>query len=132
MGDLGYIDEQGLLWMCGRKAHRVETDSNSFFSIPCERIFNTHELVKRTALVGVSTDRKTVPLLCIELTDDAKNNKQFDQSALFSQLKVIALGHKQTSAISHFLLHDNFPVDIRHNAKIFREKLAAWAQAELD
>jgi acyl-CoA synthetase (AMP-forming)/AMP-acid ligase II len=132
MGDLGYIDEQGLLWMCGRKAHRVETETNVFFSIPCERIFNTHEAVKRTALVKVTICNKPVPLLCVELSDNAKNNKEFDESALFSQLKVIALGHKQTSAISHFLLHDNFPVDIRHNAKIFREKLADWAQYELD
>jgi len=132
MGDLGYIDEQGLLWMCGRKAHRVETETNVFFSIPCERIFNTHESVKRTALVGVTIMNKTVPLLCIELTDETKNDKHFDESALLSQLKVIALGNKQTSAIAHFLLHDNFPVDIRHNAKIFREKLADWAQDELE
>ena len=25
MGDLGYIDTQGRIWVCGRKAHRVET-----------------------------------------------------------------------------------------------------------
>ncbi len=132
MGDLGYIDEQGLLWMCGRKAHRVETETNVFFSIPCERIFNTHSDVKRTALVGVTMMNKTVPLLCIELTDDAKNIKTFDESALLAQLKVIALSNKQTSAIAHFLMHENFPVDIRHNAKIFREQLAAWAQEALD
>jgi acyl-CoA synthetase (AMP-forming)/AMP-acid ligase II len=132
MGDLGYIDAQGLLWMCGRKAHRVESEKEVFFSIPCERIFNTHSDVKRTALVGVTIMNKKMPLMCIELTDEAKNNKQFDKSALFSQLKVIALGNKQTSPISHFLLHNNFPVDIRHNAKIFREKLAVWAQDELE
>ena len=132
MGDLGYLDESGLLWMCGRKAHRVETDKKVLFSIPCERIFNTHQLVKRTALVGVKINHKSVPLLCVELTDEAKNNKDFDEAILFSALKVSALAHKQTSAISHFLIHENFPVDIRHNAKIFREKLAVWAQDELD
>ncbi|HBY84753.1 MAG TPA: peptide synthase [Colwellia sp.] len=132
MGDLGYLDESGLLWMCGRKAHRVETDKKVLFSIPCERIFNTHNSVKRTALVGVKINHKSVPLLCVELTDEAKNNKDFDEAILFSALKVSALAHKQTSAISHFLIHENFPVDIRHNAKIFREKLAVWAQDELD
>jgi olefin beta-lactone synthetase len=25
------------------------------------------------------------------------------------------------------MIHPSFPVDIRHNAKIFREKLAVWA-----
>jgi acyl-CoA synthetase (AMP-forming)/AMP-acid ligase II len=132
MGDLGYLDDSGALWMCGRKAHRVETDKKVLFSIPCERIFNTHQSVKRTALVAVKINHKTLPLLCIELTDEAKNNKNFDEAILFSALKVSALAHKQTSAISHFLIHDDFPVDIRHNAKIFREKLAVWAQQELD
>ncbi len=132
MGDLGYLDEAGALWMCGRKAHRVETEKKVFFSIPCERIFNTHNAVKRTALVGVTINHKNVPLLCVELTDEAKKDKSFNESVLFSALKVSGLAHKQTSAISHFLIHDDFPVDIRHNAKIFREKLAVWAQQELD
>ena len=132
MGDLGYLDDSGDLWMCGRKAHRVETQKNTFFSIPCERIFNTHTAVKRTALVAVTINHKVMPLLCVELTDDVKASDDFDESVLFSALKVLALGHKQTSAISHFLIHEKFPVDIRHNAKIFREKLAVWAQEELN
>ncbi|WP_057831503.1 olefin beta-lactone synthetase [Colwellia sp. TT2012] len=132
MGDLGYLDASGRLWMCGRKAHRVETETDVLFSIPCERIFNIHSAVKRTALVAVTIYQKSVPLLCVELTDAAKKDEKFDETMLFSALKVLALAHKQTSAISHFLIHDDFPVDIRHNAKIFREKLAVWAQAELD
>ena len=132
MGDLGYLDESGMLWMCGRKAHRVTTNKKVLFSIPCERIFNTHKLVERTALVGVTINGKRLPLLCVELTSDAKKDKNFDESVLFSVLRISALAHKQTSAISHFLIHEDFPVDIRHNAKIFREKLAVWAQQELD
>jgi len=132
MGDLGYLDEKGLLWMCGRKAHRVETDKKVFFSIPCERIFNTHSAVKRTALVAVNINNKITPLLCIELTDEVKKDKTFNESVLFSALKVLAFSHKQTAAIAYFLIHENFPVDIRHNAKIFREKLSVWAQLELE
>ena len=36
-----------------------------------------------------------------------------------------------TERISDFLFHPEFPVDVRHNAKIFREKLAVWAAEEL-
>jgi len=36
-----------------------------------------------------------------------------------------------TARIRHFLVHDGFPVDIRHNAKIGREQLAVWAAKEL-
>jgi acyl-CoA synthetase (AMP-forming)/AMP-acid ligase II len=131
MGDLGYLDNTGQLWMCGRKAHRVETEQSVFYSIPCERIFNTHPQVKRTALVAVTINYKITPLICVELTDTAKANKAFNQTSLFADLKNIALANPKTSRISHYLLHDDFPVDIRHNAKIFREKLAVWAQNNL-
>ena len=132
MGDLGYLDNTGQLWMCGRKAHRVETEQSVFYSIPCERIFNTHLQIKRTALVAVTIADNVAPLICVELTDNAKNDKAFDQAKLFAELNTIALANPQTSNISHFLLHDDFPVDIRHNAKIFREKLAVWAQNKLN
>lgn len=124
MGDLGYLDEQGLLWMCGRKAHRVETDKEVLFSIPCERIFNTHKAVNRTALVAVLNNSTIKPVLCIELQKGYK----ISETVLFDELKQIGAKFVQTQNISNFLIHPDFPVDIRHNAKIFREKLAVWAQ----
>jgi acyl-coenzyme A synthetase/AMP-(fatty) acid ligase len=131
MGDLGYLDEHGALWMCGRKAHRVVTTKQDFFSIPCERIFNRHAQVKRSALVSVVFEKVTVPLVCIELEKGVVKLSAEAEQTLFKELKLIALQHKQTRAIGHFLIHQDFPVDIRHNAKIFREKLAIWAQKQL-
>ena len=40
-------------------------------------------------------------------------------------------GNPLTAAIDVFLIHPAFPVDIRHNAKIFREKLAVWAAGKV-
>ncbi|WP_282166948.1 olefin beta-lactone synthetase [Shewanella japonica] len=130
MGDVGYIDEKGQLWMCGRKAHRVDqtgTDKKRYFSIPCERVFNTHPQVKRSALVPISINGETLPLLCIELD---KGLACSDSKMLYSDLLAIAEKHSLTVGISRFLIHPDFPVDVRHNAKIFREKLAVWAQAQ--
>ncbi|WP_094751936.1 olefin beta-lactone synthetase [Psychromonas sp. CD1] len=128
MGDLGYLDNQGNLWMCGRKAHRVKSDYNNqnkcYFSIPCERIFNTHKDIKRSALVSINVRGKTKALLCVEL----KHPKCKDTLRLFNELSAIAEQHQTTQGIYHFLIHKDFPMDIRHNAKIFREKLALWAQ----
>ncbi|PAJ74729.1 peptide synthase [Pseudoalteromonas sp. NBT06-2] len=124
MGDLGYLDDQGLLWMCGRKAHRIETNHEVLFSIPCERIFNTHKAVKRSALVAVTNNNVTQPILCIEL----ENGFRISEKILFGELKQIGAKFTQTQNITDFLIHPDFPVDIRHNAKIFREKLAVWAQ----
>lgn len=131
MGDLGYLDDQGLLWMCGRKAHRVNATLNGLFvkryySIPCERIFNTHPNVKRSALVGVKVANEIEPLICIELDQSLVCNKS---QQLYQDLIAIAEQFTQTQGIRRFLIHPDFPVDVRHNAKIFREKLAVWAQS---
>ena len=50
------------------------------------------------------------------------------QANLFDELTEIAKQHPQTQGITLFYIHKGFPMDIRHNAKIFREKLAVWAQ----
>ncbi|PKG74732.1 peptide synthase [Shewanella sp. GutCb] len=133
MGDLGYLDDKGLLWMCGRKAHRVDaiTADNGiqrYYSIPVERIFNTHAEIKRSALVGVMIAGKLTPLVCIELNQAAACSKS---SLLYAQLRMLAEQHSHTQGIERFLIHPDFPVDIRHNAKIFREKLAVWAQKQI-
>ena len=41
MGDVGYFDEHGRLWFCGRKSHRVETPHGTLFTDMVEPIFNT-------------------------------------------------------------------------------------------
>ncbi len=128
MGDLGYRDEQGRIWFCGRKAHRVVTAEETLFTIPCEAIFNTHKEVFRTALVGVGTPGKQRPILCVEMEQTALNS---DLDQIRQELLAIGAGNRLTRSIETILFHPSFPVDIRHNAKIFREKLAVWAEEKL-
>ena len=127
MGDIGYLDRQGRLWMCGRKAHRVETGEETLFSVACERVFNVHPAVWRTALVAVSRDGGTLPVLCVEKYKDAR----LDDDALRKELLEMGQSNPKTKAIREILFHPGFPVDIRHNAKIFREKLASWASERI-
>ena len=128
MGDLGYRDEQGRVWFCGRKAHRVETTETTYFTIPCEAIFNTHPDVFRTALVGVGELGNQRPVLCVELEKGADTSSL---EKIHQELVAIGAEHEVTSQIKTFLFHPEFPVDIRHNAKIFRDKLAVWAEEKL-
>lgn len=127
MGDLGYFDAEGKLWFCGRKAHRVVTEQSTLFSIPCEAVFNTHPDVYRCGLVGVERQGKTIPVICVELEKSPKSHR--DQIKL--DLLDLAARYPHTKQIRHFLFHPALPVDIRHNSKIFREKLAVWADKEL-
>jgi acyl-CoA synthetase (AMP-forming)/AMP-acid ligase II len=122
MGDVGCLDEQGRLWFCGRKAHRVLTAAGPMHTICCEAVFNEHPLVLRSALVGVGRPGGQEPVIIVELRGKAPDERQ-----LFAELRRLALGNSLTAAIRTFLVHPGFPVDIRHNAKIFREKLAVWA-----
>lgn len=126
MGDMGYLDDRGRLWFCGRKAHRVFSPEGVMYTIPCESIFNEHPGVKRSALVGVGKEGEQKPVLIAELK---KGGKPADKIA--AELKQLAAANELTKTIETFLFHPSFPVDIRHNAKIFREKLAVWATDQL-
>jgi hypothetical protein len=55
-----------------------------------------------------------------------------DQHArIAAELQHLGEGFVPTAKVTRMLFHPRFPVDIRHNAKIGREKLAAWAQVQL-
>ena len=128
MGDLGWIDKKGRIWFCGRKNHRVVTQTNTLYTIPCEAIFNNHPRVYRSALVGVGAKGRQRPVICIELEPDDGGG---DKKSLKRELLELAKGTPITESIETLLFHKAFPVDIRHNSKIFREKLAEWAAKKL-
>jgi len=129
MGDVGYFDEQGRLWFCGRKTQRVEAADGPLYTEQVEPVFNVHPQVRRTALVGVGDGRGTrLPVLCVEL---AGGTSAGEFARIESELRAIGARHPHTARIGTFLQHPGFPVDIRHNAKIGREKLAAWATSRL-
>ena len=122
MGDMGYCDDQQRLWFCGRVAHRVHTAQGMLYTIPCEAIFNEHSLVRRSALIGLGPWGKQQPVIVVEPVERIR-----DQEKLVTELRQLAVANELTRDIELFLLHPGFPVDIRHNAKIFREQLAQWA-----
>lgn len=128
MGDLGWFDGEGRLWFCGRKTQRVVTTDTTLCTEQIEPIFNTHPDVRRTALVGIGAYGTQRPVLCVELRPGVKQDQH---PRIASELRHIADGQVHTAKVETFLFHPQFPVDIRHNAKIGREKLAVWAEQAL-
>ncbi len=127
MGDVGALDEQGRFWFCGRMAHRVQTLNGVMFTIPCEAVFNQHPAIYRSALVGVGTPGRQRPVIVAEPWPGRMPRGRKAREQLLSELQQLARGNRLTQDIQDFLLHPAMPVDVRHNAKIFREKLAVWA-----
>ena len=126
MGDCGWKDKEGRLWFCGRKSHRVVTAEGTLFTIPCEAVFNAHPAVRRTALVGVGDHGAQVPVLFVELERGGRESGE-----LTRELLALGAEHAHTRGIRTIFYHAGFPVDIRHNAKISREKLSEQAAEKL-
>jgi acyl-CoA synthetase (AMP-forming)/AMP-acid ligase II len=124
MGDVGYFDDEGRLWYCGRKGQRVIAGEVTLFTETVEGVFNAHSGVRRSALVGVGPMNERMPVVCIELRD---RRRRGDWARLESELRELAGQHAVSRGLRVFVPHSGFPVDIRHNAKIDRDRLATWA-----
>jgi len=128
MGDAGYFDTEGRLWYCGRKSQRVVNQHGTMFADQIEAVFNVHPEVARTALVGVGTAGRQTPVLCVEPLEKPGSHRR---ERIRVDLLQLGCNNTATKTIKQILFHKSFPVDIRHNAKIGREKLAAWAAGKL-
>jgi acyl-CoA synthetase (AMP-forming)/AMP-acid ligase II len=117
MGDVGYLDEHDRFWFCGRKAHRVETREKTFFSIPCEAVFNRHPKIYRSALAG------TTPRMFVEPLPEHFPKNKIEKQKLITELLELGRNNPLTESITEIRIMRHFPVDVRHNVKINRELL---------
>ena len=72
--------------------------------------------------------RLNCDVLLHSLKNDSGKRKQKD---IKEELLAMGQAYENTKTISHILFHKSFPVDIRHNSKIFREKLAVFFNGAL-
>jgi acyl-CoA synthetase (AMP-forming)/AMP-acid ligase II len=121
MGDLGWVDAQGRLWFCGRKAHRLETADGVLGADALEGIFNAEEGVFRTAAIGVGPRGQQQLVLVVEM----RANRPFGPD-VEAALRARAAGTPAERVLARILAHPGFPTDARHNSKIRREDLAPW------
>ncbi len=129
MGDLGYFDAKGRLWMCGRKSHRVETPDGLVCTVPVERIFDEHPAVRQSAVVGVGPRGEQRALLLVEREPGFQ---RLSDAELLDQLRQLRIRHEKgpTRLLREIIIYGRpFPVDVRHNSKIVREQLTEWAEA---
>lgn len=141
MGDVGYLDDQGRFWYCGRKSQRVVTAEGTLFTECVEQMVNTRRGVLRGALVGVGEKGSQLPCVIVEPRKDVRVDEDYDslkpneqhiddldieiRDWLKEEISPHPIGEVWTAA-------SPLPTDIRHNAKINREKLAKWAAKKLN
>jgi acyl-CoA synthetase (AMP-forming)/AMP-acid ligase II len=114
MGDLGYLDEQGRLWFCGRKMERLQTAQGPLYTEPVEGRFNSWPEVGRCALVGPGHPGSQRPVIVVEGPENPS-------------LKAKIL---ETKLVEEVVFRASLPVDTRHNAKIHRLSLKKELEAQ--
>ncbi|MGA9279494.1 AMP-binding protein, partial [Ilumatobacter sp.] len=128
-GDVGHLDDAGRLWVEGRSVHVIDSAGGPVTPVPIERaverVLAPKRLVTtgRVAAVGIGPAGCQQVVVVIEQTDG-------DAGLAGSELaaNVRAVIDVDVAAV---LISEQLPVDIRHNAKIDRSAVAAWASTLL-
>ena len=130
MGDLGYLDGQGRLWIVGRKSHRVQGKDQVYYPVCAEGMANPHPDVLRSALVGLGQPGEQKPALILQLVKPKLMRDMAERNRIAREVRERLSEHPIYGEVKQILFHKDFPVDPRHNAKIDREALAVWAQKQ--
>ena len=119
-GDIGYFDEDGRLWLVGRKSHLIQTADSEMFPLPGEALVVPHPEVDRAALVEGSSG----PVLVVERATGSYSTEGGLRQQVLSMLHQTP-GYR---GVEQLVFHPGMPVDPRHNAKIHREELSDWVK----
>ena len=96
VGDLGYINEHGMLFFAGRKRDIIKTGGINVFAPEIEEELEHHQAIQEAACVGLP-DRKWVELICavivkkpgITLTEDDVINFAGERLAKYKKPRVV-------------------------------------------
>ncbi len=128
LGDVGYRDGAGRLWVLGRAGHVVRTERGLLFPMRAETLLDGHPDVRRSGLVGVASGAHQQPVACVELRGKVA---RAERPRILRELLALLKTAEHSQHITRVLFSDGLPVDPRHNAKIERPKLAQWAAKQL-
>lgn len=125
MGDVGYLDGEGQLWFCGRRAHRVKTDNGWVYPVALEGVMNVHPEVARSAVIGIEADGRTAPIAVLQT---ARRTWPWRRRKVAAEVLRLLAQHGFSQTVAGVLFVRKLPVDPRHNAKIRRDVLAVELQ----
>jgi len=119
-GDVGHLDEEGRLWIGGRLAHVITTGGGPLAPVGVEQAVMSLDSVRQAACVGVGP-QGVQQVVVIAVTDDYR-------TGLAGLPLIDAVRSVAGVPVAAVLERRELPVDIRHNSKVDRTELAAWAE----
>ena len=128
MGDVGYLDQMDRFWFCGRKSHRIITPTQVLYTECIEAIVNAHPSIYRSALVGTGDRFAQKPLMILEPWREKNVRSTAAKESLADEVVQSLKRNPTSQSVERAVVYPKkLPTDIRHNSKIFREQLTAWA-----
>ncbi|MBD8219082.1 alpha/beta fold hydrolase [Microbacterium sp. CFBP 13617] len=119
-GDVGHLDADGRLWIEGRLPHVITTAEGPVTPVGIEQDAETVPAVERAAAVGVGPVGRQVVVAVVEA--GAR------RPGLATPELTEAVRASTAQSLAAVLVVPALPTDIRHNSKIDRSRLAAWAE----
>ncbi len=121
-GDVGHLDADGRLWIEGRLPHVITTPQGPVTPVGIEQDVEAVSGVVRAAAVGVGPVGRQVVVVVVEREPGVRR----------AGVASAGLGEVVRAATSQpvaaVLVVPSLPTDIRHNSKIDRSRLSAWAE----
>ncbi|TLP79482.1 alpha/beta fold hydrolase [Nesterenkonia sphaerica] len=129
-GDIGHFDTSGRLWIQGRLHHVITTPAGPIGPGVVETAVDALTEVSRSAAVGVGPRGTQAVVVILEPAPGCSLSVGASPLAVPEVSRAVrnAVGDVVVAAV---LVVDSLPTDIRHNSKIDRTALAAWAEAVL-
>ena len=127
-GDVGRLDAEGRLWVEGRLAHVLVTADGPVTPVGPEQRAESVPGVRRAGVVGVGP-RGTQQVVVVVETDEGARRPALATPGLTAAVRA-AVG-PAAPPVAAVLVVPDLPTDIRHNSKVDRARLAAWASGVL-
>lgn len=133
-GDVGQLDAEGRLWIEGRLAHVLATAHGPVTPVQVEKAAESLDEVRRAGVAGVGPAGTEQVIVIVERPDSYRAGKPTTPVAASPELQAVvreAVAESTGVEVTAVFETRSLPTDIRHNSKIDRARLAAWAAREL-
>lgn len=124
-GDVGRLDAAGRLWIEGRLVHIIKTAEGVVTPVAIEHDAETVPGVARAAAVGVGP-AGTQQVVIVLVPDKPVRRAGLADLAFADAVRAVL----EVDVAAVFAVPD-LPVDKRHNSKIYRNRVARWAESAL-
>lgn len=124
-GDVGHLDGTGRLWIGGRLGHVIATAHGSVTPTRPELAIEALDDIEAAAIVGVGP-AGAQQLVAVVRTADPARRPRIASPSLAGAVRA-AVRRAIPHDVAAVLEVGSLPVDRRHNSKIDRARLAAWA-----